>query len=78
MYTLTYMKYRNRIHAGWVGFVHNRFAINYKVFFFFQIESYLAFLVFSESVRIFQPFMTGMAHAATGCNTVSCNLALIY
>uniref|UniRef100_A0A0E9PNS4 Uncharacterized protein n=1 Tax=Anguilla anguilla TaxID=7936 RepID=A0A0E9PNS4_ANGAN len=29
--------------------------------------SYLAFLVFSELVKMFHPFITGMAQAATGC-----------
>lgn len=30
------------------------------------LEVYLAFRVFSEFVSMFQPFMTGIAHAATG------------
>ena len=46
---------------------------NYNV----RFQQYLALLVLSELVRMFQPFITGMAHAATGwnINTLLLNLS---
>lgn len=44
-------------------------TLEYCLFISVDSNLYLAFRVFSELVKIFQPFMTGMAQAATGWGT---------
>ena len=44
---------------------------------FLHTYIYLAFLANGESVFIFHPFMTGIAHAATGCKKIKLSVKLL-